>query len=230
LYAVSKAARHVAGDFFDFFLINPKQLVFVIADVSGKGMAAALVMAVTRTIIRNLAQSGKSPAAILTETNELLRESHSGAAFVTIFLGIYNTNNGRIQYANGGHSSCLMIDKQGKVTPMGAATGTIVGMLENQEYSNAEMRLNPGESLVLYTDGLSEARSPSGEFYGEGRIRSFLEGRNGQTTERLCNDLEKETCGFQEMNLADDLTILAIRRIGSRMTRMLEDLIKGKGT
>ena len=113
---------------------------------------------------------------------------------------------------------------------MGAATGTIVGMLENQEYSNAEMRLLPGESLVLYTDGLSEARSPSGEFYGDGRIRSFLKGRNGHTTERLCNDLEKEACGFQEMNLADDLTILAIRRVGSRMTRMFEDLIKGKGT
>jgi len=230
LHAVSKAARHVAGDFFDFFLINPKQLVFVIADVSGKGMAAALVMAVTRTIVRNLAQSGKTPAAILTETNELLRESHNGAAFVTIFLGIYNTNNGRIVYANGGHSSCLMINKQGIITPMGAATGTIVGMLENQEYSNAEMRLHPGESLVLYTDGLSEARSPSGEFYGEGRIRSFLKGRNGHTTERLCNDLEKEACGFQEMNLTDDLTILAIRRIGSRMTRMFEDLIKGKST
>jgi len=228
LHAVSKAARHVAGDFFDFFLINPKTLVFVIADVSGKGMAAALVMAVTRTIIRNLAKSGKTPATILAETNELLRESHSGSAFVTIFLGFYNTNSGNIVYANGGHSAPLIIGKNNSITARGAATGTIVGMLENQEYGNAEMRLHPGETLLLFTDGLTEARSSGGEFYGEGRLRAFLEEHSELPPERLCNDLEKEICGFQQMNLSDDLTILALKRIGSRMTRMLGDLIKGK--
>jgi len=230
LHAVSKAAQHVAGDFFDFFMINDKHLVFVIADVSGKGMAAALVMAVTRTIVRNQARSGKSPAAILKETNELLRENHGGAAFVTIFLGIYNTGNGRIIYANGGHNPPLLINKKGLATPIGKATGTIVGMLEKQEYSNAEMRLHPGETLLLFTDGLPEARSSNGEFYGEGRLRAFVESRVGQTPERLCTELEKEICGFQDMNLADDLTILALRRVGSRMTRLLEDLVKkGKG-
>lgn len=226
LHAVSKAAQHVAGDFFDFFLINPKQLVFVIADVSGKGMAAALVMAVTRTIVRNLAQSGKTPAAILSETNELLRESHSGSAFVTIFLGIYNTTNGRIIYANGGHSPPLCISKNGRVSPVGAATGTIVGMLENQEYSNAELRLQPGETLLLFTDGLPEARSPSGEFYGEGRIRSFMEEHSQESPAELCNRLEKEICKFQKMNLADDLTILALKRATSRMDRFISGLIK----
>jgi len=228
LHAVSKAARHVAGDFFDFFLINPKTLVFVIADVSGKGMAAALVMAVTRTIIRNLAKSGKTPAAILAETNELLRESHNGSAFVTIFLGFYNTNSGAIIYANGGHSAPLIIGKNNSITARGAATGTIVGMLENQEYGNAQMRLHPGETLLLFTDGLTEARSEGGEFFGEGRLRTFLEEHSGQSPERLCNDLEKEICSFQKMNLSDDLTILALKRIGSRMTRLLEDLMKSK--
>ena len=228
LHAVSKAARHVAGDFFDFFLINPRTLVFVIADVSGKGMSAALVMAVTRTIVRNLAESGKTPARILAETNELLRESHGGSAFVTIFLGIYNTNSGRIMYANGGHSPPLLVDRHGNARSVGEATGTIVGMLENQEYANAEMRLLPGETLLLFTDGITEARSPGGEFYGEGRIRAFLEANHGKSAEALCDTLEKEICDFQKMNLADDLTILALRRIGSRMTRVLEDLFKGK--
>jgi len=228
LHAVSKAARHVAGDFFDFFLINPRTLVFVIADVSGKGMSAALVMAVTRTIVRNLAESGKTPARILAETNELLRESHGGSAFVTIFLGIYNTNSGRIMYANGGHSPPLLVDRHGNARSVGEATGTIVGMLENQEYANAEMRLLPGETLLLFTDGITEARSPGGEFYGEGRIRAFLEANHGKSAEALCDTLEKEICDFQKMNLADDLTILALRRIGSRMTRVLEDLFKAK--
>ena len=228
LHAVSKAARHVAGDFFDFFLINPRTLVFVIADVSGKGMSAALVMAVTRTIVRNLAESGKTPARILAETNELLRESHGGSAFVTILLGIYNTNSGRIMYANGGHSPPLLVDRHGNARSVGEATGTIVGMLENQEYANAEMRLLPGETLLLFTDGITEARSPGGEFYGEGRIRAFLEANHGKSAEALCDTLEKEICDFQKMNLADDLTILALRRIGSRMTRVLEDLFKAK--
>jgi len=228
LHAVSKAARHVAGDFFDFFLINPRTLVFVIADVSGKGMSAALVMAVTRTIVRNLAENGKTPARILAETNELLRESHGGSAFVTILLGIYNTNSGRIMYANGGHSPPLLVDRHGNARSVGEATGTIVGMLENQEYANAEMRLLPGETLLLFTDGITEARSPGGEFYGEGRIRAFLEANHGKSAEALCDTLEKEICDFQKMNLADDLTILALRRIGSRMTRVLEELFKGK--
>jgi len=228
LHAVSKAARHVAGDFFDFFLINPHTLVFVIADVSGKGMSAALVMAVTRTIVRNLAENGKTPARILAETNELLRESHGGSAFVTILLGIYNTNSGRIMYANGGHSPPLLVDRHGNARSVGEATGTIVGMLENQEYANAEMRLLPGETLLLFTDGITEARSPGGEFYGEGRIRAFLEANHGKSAEALCDTLEKEICDFQKMNLADDLTILALRRIGSRMTRVLEELFKGK--
>ena len=228
LHAVSKPASHVAGDFFDFFLINRHTLVFVIADVSGKGMAAALVMAVTRTIVRNLAMSGKMPARILAETNELLRESHGGSAYVTIWLGIYNTNSGRIVYANGGHAPPLLVNRKGKATPVGGATGTIVGMLETQEYSNAELFLHPGEILLLYTDGISEARAPGGEFYGEGRIRAFAEANRDATPEALCNTLEREICEFQANNLADDLTILALRRVGSRMTRLLEDFFKGK--
>ena len=185
-------------------------------------------MAVTRTIVRNLAQSGKSPAAILTETNELLRESHGGSAFVTLFLGIYHTGSGRILYANGGHAPPLKIDRNGKVTPVGAATGTIVGMLENQKYTNAELRLAAGETLLLYTDGIPEARSASGEFYGEGRIRAFCEEHAGDPPEILCNALEKEICTYQNMNLADDLTILALRRTGTRMGVFFNELIKGK--
>ena len=228
LHAVSKAARHVAGDYFDFFLVNPKTLAFVIADVSGKGMAAALVMAVTRTIIRNLANSGKTPAAILAETNELLRESHGGSAFLTIFLGFYNTANGRIIYANGGHSPPLCIGKNGSISQVGAATGTIVGMLEKQEYANAELRLQPGETLLFYTDGLTEARSPDGEFYGEGRVQAFLAEHAAESPTALCNHLEHEICQFQQMNLADDLTILALKRTGTRMGLFFNDLIKGK--
>jgi sigma-B regulation protein RsbU (phosphoserine phosphatase) len=212
LHAVSQAAMHVAGDFFDFFLVTPKTLCLVIADVSGKGMSAALVMAVTRTIIRDLAKSGSSPADILRETNERLRESQRGSAFVTVFLGFYQIGNGRLIYANGGHPPPWLVTRHGQVQSVGEATGTIVGMLEQQTWRNAELRLQPGEMLVLYTDGFYEARSPSGEFYGSGRIRNFLGMHAQATPTALCEAVVREVGQFQQGNLADDLTLLALRR------------------
>jgi len=215
LHAVNLAANHVAGDFFDFFLVNPKTLVFVIADVSGKGMSAALVMAVTRTIVRDLAQSGRSPAEILRETNERLRESQKGAAFVTLFLGTYNTQNGRITYANGGHMPAFLISKDGSVEVVGEATGTIVGMLEQQEYRNAELRLEPDQTLLLYTDGFTEARSKSGEFFGAGRVKTFLQKHGQSSASVLCESALREINSFQNEQLADDITLLALKRTGT---------------
>lgn len=226
LHAINHAANHVAGDFFDFFFINPKTLIFIIADVSGKGMSAALVMAVTRTIVRDLAQSGKSPADILRETNERLRESQKGAAFVTIFLGSYNIHTGKIQYANGGHLPPFLISKTGSATTVGEATGTIVGMLENQEYRNAELRLQQGETLLLYTDGFPEARTSSGEFYGTARIKGFLQRHASSNVQEMCEGAIQEINTFQDENLADDITILALRRLTADKPGLLSEILK----
>jgi sigma-B regulation protein RsbU (phosphoserine phosphatase) len=226
LHAINQAANHVAGDFFDFFFINPKTLIFIIADVSGKGMSAALVMAVTRTIVRDLAQSGKSPADILRETNERLRESQKGAAFVTIFLGSYNIHTGKILYANGGHMPPFLLSKNGAATTVGEATGTIVGMLEDQDYRNAELRLQPGETLLLYTDGFPEARTSSGEFYGAARIKSFLQRQANSSVSILCESAIREINSFQEGNLADDITILALRRVTGNSLNLFNDVLK----
>jgi sigma-B regulation protein RsbU (phosphoserine phosphatase) len=216
----------VAGDYFDFFMINPKTLVLVIADVSGKGMSAALVMAVTRTIVRNLAQSGKLPADILRETNEQLRDSQQGVAFVTLFLGTYNVTNGRLLYANGGHVPPLLLSRGGVVSTVGEATGTIVGMLENQEYRNAEFRLQPDDVLLLFTDGFPEARSPSGEFYGLSRIKAFLQSHARSPASVICESAIRELNQFQHNQLADDVTLLALRRNPGGFTSFLNDLVK----
>jgi len=212
LHAVNVAANHVAGDFFDFFLINPQTLVFVIADVSGKGMSAALVMAVTRTIVRDLAQSGRTPGDILRETNERLRESQKGAAFVTLFLGSYNFHSGHIIYANGGHLPPFLISHGGGVSVVGEATGTIVGMLEQQEYLDAELQLEPGDTLLLFTDGYPEARARSGEFFGTERITRFLRENATCSAKDLCEAALLEVSSFQNEQLADDLTLLALKR------------------
>jgi sigma-B regulation protein RsbU (phosphoserine phosphatase) len=226
LHAVNQAAHHVAGDFFDFFLINPKTLVFVIADVSGKGMSAALVMAVTRTIVRDLAQSGRNPGEILHETNERLRESQKGGAFVTIFLGSYNVSTGRVIYANGGHLPPFLLSKSGQITNVGEATGTIVGMLENQEYRAAEFTLKPGETLLLYTDGFPEARSPAGEFFGNGRIKSFLHKHSEASVKELCEAAIADIGSYQNQNLADDITLLALKRTTFGVSSLFNDFLK----
>jgi sigma-B regulation protein RsbU (phosphoserine phosphatase) len=226
LHAVNQAARHVAGDYFDFFMINPKTLVLVIADVSGKGMSAALVMAVTRTIVRSLAQTGKSPAEILRETNEQLRESQKGAAFVTLFLGSYNIASGRMTYANGGHPPPLLLSRGGVVTSVGEPTGTIVGMLEQQEYRNGEFKLQPDDVMLLFTDGFPEARAPSGEFYGLSRIKAFLQNHAKSTTSVICESAITELNQFQNKQLADDITILALRRHQSGISGFLNELVK----
>lgn len=212
LHAVNQAAHHVAGDFFDFFLVNPKTLVFVIADVSGKGMSAALVMAVTRTIVRDLAQSGRTPGDILRETNERLRESQKGGAFVTLFLGSYNISTGKVIYANGGHLPPYLISRNGTVSNVGDATGTIVGMLEEQEYRNGEFTLKAGETLLLYTDGFPEARSSAGEFYGIPRIKTFLQKHAQVNCRDLCEAAIRDITNYQSDNLSDDVTLLALKR------------------
>jgi sigma-B regulation protein RsbU (phosphoserine phosphatase) len=229
LYAFNQPAHHVAGDFFDYFLVNPKTLIFVIADVSGKGMSAALVMAVTRTIVRDLAQSGRSPGEILRETNERLREGQKGSAFVTLFLGSYDIVTGKVIYANGGHLPPYLISTSGTVSNVGDATGTIVGMLEEQEYRNAEFTLKPGDTLLLYTDGFPEARSPAGEFYGIPRIKSFLQRHLKSSSRDLCEAAILDITNYQNNNLADDVTLLALRRSAAAgSVNLPADLLKAK--
>ncbi|HTR00296.1 MAG TPA: SpoIIE family protein phosphatase [Candidatus Acidoferrum sp.] len=212
LHAVNQAAYHVAGDFFDFFLVNPQTLIFVIADVSGKGMSAALVMAVTRTIVRDLAQSGRPPGEILRETNDRLRDGQRAGAFVTLFLGSYDIATGKVTYANGGHLPPYLISQGGKVGNVGDATGTIVGMLEGMDYRTAEFTLNPGDTLLLYTDGFPEARSPAGEFYGIPRIKAFLQKHAKDNCLELCEAAIAEIANYQNHNLSDDITLLALKR------------------
>lgn len=225
LHALNQPARHVGGDFFDFFLVDSRRLMFTVADVSGKGVSAALVMAVTRTIIRNLGRSGKSPAEILEETNALLIESQKRSAFVTVFLGCYDTGSGTIVYANAGHTPPYRIDISGEVSKCGQATGTIVGMLQNTRYYEGEIRLRLGDTLVLFTDGIPEARTPGGEFYGQERLRALLEALAKAGPRELCEQVVESVSEFQQGNLADDLTILALKRT-PRASLHVNDLVR----
>ncbi|MCG8325191.1 MAG: SpoIIE family protein phosphatase [Thiotrichales bacterium] len=213
LYGIYRPARHVAGDFFDFFKLDDDQLILVIGDVSGKGMASALFMAVTRTIVRNQARSGKSPAEILCEANRLLIEAGMHSLFVTMFIARYAVNSGEITYANAGHPPPYKICRDNSVSKFGETTGTIVGMLEEAQFCDVGAKLQVDEWLVLYTDGVPDARSPDGEFFGEDNFIDLLGICAGKSVKELCEYTVDVLQGYQGNSLKDDTTLLVIKRV-----------------
>ncbi|TDI33393.1 MAG: HAMP domain-containing protein [Acidobacteria bacterium] len=212
LHAVNMPASQVAGDFFDFFFRDERTLVVIMADVSGKGIPAALFMAVARTVIRNLTGHCDGPAATLRQANEILREDNVGSMFVTIFLGWYDTVSGRLRYANAGHPLPCHVNVDGHAASAGEVTGPILGILADQDYTDGEISLEPGESLVLYTDGLSEARDRAGEFFGNERLARLIESLAGEPVDRLCESVAQAVGRFQDREQRDDITLLALRR------------------
>jgi len=213
LYAKNGPARFVAGDFFDFFFIDEKTLAFTIADVSGKGVPAAMFMVITRTLLRNIALSGKTPSEVLSLTNRILFEGNERGMFVTLFFGYYDLSTGKVRYVNAGHHQPYCMNGSGSVRKFGRVTGTLLGISEGLNYEEAEETLPAGETLILYTDGFPEARTPSGEFLNDRRFRELLESCGGQPVMDLCEKVFQRAMDFQDQKPADDLTILALRRL-----------------
>ena len=212
LHAVNVPAKQVAGDFFDFYFISDDQLLFVIADVSGKGVPAALFMAVTRTLLKNLAMSDLGPAEILQRANDVLVEDNDEYMFVTLFLGLYDTRTGRLRFANAGHNPPYHLDRRGEILEVLKATGAVLGVIEEQTFEERETELAPGDLLFLYTDGVTEAHSPDDEFYGEKALEELLRARSGEPCERLCDAIVETVDEFQAGDQYDDITLLALRR------------------
>ncbi len=213
LHGINHAASHVAGDFFDFFLLDSCRLFIVIADVLGKGVGPALLMAVSRTHIRNLAAKGHSPAQILTELNQLLIQDREQPMFVTVFVAEYSISSGDLCYANGGHVVPYLITKDGSVEQFGEPTGTIVGMLEDAEFGEETIKLKKDETIVLYTDGILEARLPEGEFFGEQHFETLLSANAEMSLFELCDSALATVKAYQANKLSDDVTVLALRKL-----------------
>jgi sigma-B regulation protein RsbU (phosphoserine phosphatase) len=212
LYGASDPARYVGGDFFDFFLLDPHRLALLIADVSGKGVPAAIFMAVARTLIRDLAVRGLSPGETLTEANRVLLENNSEGLFVTLFLAHYDTRSGGILYSNAGHLPPFHIAAGGGIRSVARSTGTVLGALPDQRFSEGSIELGPEESLVLYTDGVVEARSPEGEFFRESRFQAMLESMPHVPPRQVCESAIAAVRAFQSGELHDDVTLLVLRR------------------
>jgi sigma-B regulation protein RsbU (phosphoserine phosphatase) len=211
VHASMEPARSVGGDFYDFFFIDDHRLVFAIGDVTGKGVPAALYMAVSRTLLRATAARGLPPDACVSYANEVLHEDSGGAMFVTCFYGVLDTRTGEIEFSNAGHNPPYILRADGRVEETELAGGFMLGAFPRATYARAIMRLGPGDTLVLFTDGVTEALAPGDELYGEERLVPCLERLRGASPTQIVAGVVRDVQAFAAGTPpADDTTVLAI--------------------
>jgi phosphoserine phosphatase RsbU/P len=209
-----QTARTVGGDFYDIFRINGKKVGLVIADVSDKGMPAALYMTVTRTLIRSDARNTLSPAALLTRVNNMLVVDAQNGMYVTAVYAVLDVETGVLTYANAGHNQPLLIHgNHGKVKRLHKG-GMAMAVLEDNQYQDHQLEIDPGDTLIFYTDGVTEQFSPDGEMFGEERLLSMLESQTGQNVRAILDNLHRTLEEFRSGDPpSDDVTLLAMRRM-----------------
>ena len=211
-----ETARQVGGDFYDYFLLSDGRLAFVIADVSDKGLAASLYMAVTRTLLRAAAEEMTSPARTLEHVNDLLLKNSQNGLFVTTFYGILNLDDGQLTYTIAGHNPPLIIRQQHNDIIMLKKGGIALGALPDIHLQQRETVLAPGDCLLLYTDGLTEAFNLEDEMYGDDRLIEVLSTVIGTPPSAVLDVIEADLDRFRNgAPLSDDTTMLAICRSNS---------------
>ena len=215
LFAGIITAKEVGGDFYDFFLIDKKHLCFVIGDVSGKGIPAALFMALTKTQIKASSSRRRTPGDILFRANNDLCHENESSMFCTLFYGIMNTETGEVTYANAGHNPPYIINKNSEPVQIESTGGIALGVMEEMEFESATFTASKGDSIFLYTDGVNEAMNEADEEYSYKRLEDYLkENSTGSITDMVNRNLEsvKEFAGTAPQS--DDITVLALRYLG----------------
>jgi sigma-B regulation protein RsbU (phosphoserine phosphatase) len=212
LFARLEPAKEVSGDLYDFFTIEPGKMCFVVGDVSGKGIAAGIFMAVTRTLIRATAVPGRGPVEIMNRVNAQLAKENQASLFVTMILGIVETATGRMVYGQGGHNPPVLVPAQGKPT-YEPAGGMPLGVFEDAKFGERELQLKPGETLLVYTDGVTEAMNQAKDLFGEDRLEKAVTGVADLSSEKIAERVIEQVEGFVlEAERSDDITLLAIQR------------------
>jgi sigma-B regulation protein RsbU (phosphoserine phosphatase) len=217
IYALLEPAKEVGGDLFDFFLLDNDHLCFTVGDVSGKGVPASLFMAVTKTLLKAKSSINLGPDMILSQVNADLCEDNNSAMFVTVFLGILTISTGEICFSNGGHNPPYILRENGVVEAVPKIRGLALGIMKNAKYSTAPIRLAVGDSLVVYTDGVTEAMNPAGELLGDRRLREILSSFGiGTAKEAAGHILDKTRVFANGAKQSDDITILVLKYLQPR--------------
>ena len=213
IWASMETAKEVGGDFYDFYFTGPDRVLFLVADVSGKGVPAAMFMMRAKTLIKSIAQTGKPLAQVFEEANDTLCEGNSSNTFVTVWAGEINMHTGHIAYVNAGHNPPV-VRCGGKVEYLKSRPSLVLGALSGIRYRVNELKLEPGDAIYLYTDGIVEQPNASGELYGESRLLNALldcTDRREAVLSAVLSDVRRHAAGTEQ---ADDCTQLVIHYRG----------------
>lgn len=214
VWAQIRPAREVGGDFYDFFMIDDRYFAFAVADVSGKGVPAALLMAVAKTLIKARSQDSRSTARIIEGANNELSENNEDCMFVTAFFGIIDIETGVLTYTNAGHNPPYLIRTDGTIEALSQIHGPMVGVMEGTHYAQDEIKLGVDDKLLLYTDGVTEAFDSNAGAYGEDRLEAFLARSKQRGTrylvEALVRDIDEFVGGEEQ---SDDITVFCLRYV-----------------
>lgn len=215
IYGEMHTAKQVGGDFFDFFLLDEHHLGFLIADVSGKGVPAALYMAVSRTMLKAIASQIDDPSICLSTVNSMLIPESDLTTFVTAFYGVLDTRTGTVRYCNGGHNLPYIIRKDGEIEEIQNTNGLLLGKIEPIEFETKEFTLKPGEKIMMFTDGVTEATTVNGDMYEEPRLEAFLAKHAKDDIHKLVRSLVVDVLKFMgKADQSDDITVLSVEYNG----------------
>ena len=216
IYASMKPAKEVGGDFYDFFMIDDDHIALVIADVSGKGIPAALFMMISRILIKNHMQSGEEPAEALFKVNNQLLENNEADLFVTVWLAKVELSTGKVIVSNAGHEDPVIRRADGKFELVKYRHSPPVSTINNMKFEQHEARLNPGDCIFVYTDGVAEATNSSNELYGTGRLTECLNSRPNARPESILDNVMKSIKEFvKDAEQFDDITMLCFKYYAS---------------
>ena len=216
IYASMDPAKEVGGDFYDFFLVDEDHLCRVMADVSGKGVPAALFMMASRIILANNAMMGKAPAQILTDANAAICANNREEMFVTVWLGILELSTGTLTAANAGHEFPVLQQAGGPFELVKDKHGFVIGGMEGVRYKQYELLMTPGSRLFLYTDGVPEATDAKQELFGTERMLAALNENPEATPEAILKNVRSHVDSFVgSAEQFDDLTMLCVEYKGA---------------
>ena len=205
-------ALEVGGDFYDFFLLDDSRIGLVIADVSGKGVPASLFTMVTRALLKAAVKDYSLPADCLILVNNLLCEDNESCIFITLFFGVLDIHNGDFIYSNAGHNPPRVVHEDAQVEILPPTNNLVLGLQPEHEYRNHQIRLNLGDTLVMYTDGVTEAENSQAEEFGEGRLDQRLAGLASVSTKQVAADVVAAVREFAgDAQQSDDITCLVMR-------------------
>lgn len=214
IFASMTPAKDVGGDFYDFFQIDADRIGFVIADVSGKGIPAALFMAVSRTLIRSTGLRGIPSHECISYANRLLCNESLDAMFVTVFYGIYTISTGVIDYTNAGHNPPYLLRRNNVVEALPLSQNFIVGVFNDFVYTNSTLKLEPGDAIILYTDGVTEAFNEERQQFGEKGLEKTLKSVPGADSKEIIEAIKEDVTEFSGNEpQSDDITILSLKRL-----------------